>query len=124
MEIIGKIKWIDETKEYGSNGFKKRELVVTTEEQYPQHILIEFIQDKCEILNSFQIGNNVKIGINLRGREWTNPEGQVKYFNSVQGWRIDIIDGEISQELPPIPPPISSENIDENKTEEEDDLPF
>ena len=124
MEIIGKIKWIDETKEYGSNGFKKRELVVTTEEQYPQHILIEFIQDKCEILNSFQIGNNVKIGINLKGREWTNPEGQVKYFNSIQGWRIDIIDGEISQELPPIPPPISSENIDENKTEEEDDLPF
>tara|TARA_A100001011_G_scaffold324527_1_gene346908 strand:+ start:115 stop:489 length:375 start_codon:yes stop_codon:yes gene_type:complete len=124
MEIIGKIKWIDETKEYGSNGFKKRELVVTTEEQYPQHILVEFIQDKCEILNSFQIGNNVKIGINLKGREWTNPEGQIKYFNSVQGWRIDIIDGEISQELPPIPPPISSENIDENKTEEEDDLPF
>ena len=124
MEIIGKIKWIDETKEYGSNGFKKRELVVTTEEQYPQHILIEFIQDKCEILNSFQIGNNVKIGINLKVRVWTNPEGQVKYFNSVQGWRIDIIDGEISQELPPIPPPISSENIDENKTEEEDDLPF
>tara|TARA_B100001559_G_scaffold290881_1_gene270227 strand:+ start:269 stop:643 length:375 start_codon:yes stop_codon:yes gene_type:complete len=124
MEIIGKIKWIDETKEYGSNGFKKRELVVTTEEQYPQHILVEFIQDKCEILNSFQIGNNVKIGINLKGREWTNPEGQVKYFNSIQGWRIDIIDGEISQELPPIPPPISSENIDENKTEEEDDLPF
>ena len=124
MEIIGKIKWIDETKEYGSNGFKKRELVVTTEEQYTQHILVEFIQDKCEILNSFQIGNNVKIGINLKGREWTNPEGQIKYFNSVQGWRIDIIDGEISQELPPIPPPISSENIDENKTEEEDDLPF
>ena len=124
MEIIGKIKWIDETKEYGSNGFKKRELVVSTEEQYPQHILVEFIQDKCEILNSFQIGNNVKIGINLKGREWTNPEGQIKYFNSVQGWRIDIIDGEISQELPPIPPPISSENIDENKTEEEDDLPF
>lgn len=124
MEIIGKIKWIDETKEYGSNGFKKRELVVTTEEQYPQHILVEFIQDKCEILNSFQIGNNVKIGINLKGREWTNPEGQVKYFNSVQGWRIDVIDGEISQELPPIPPPISSENIDENNTEEEDDLPF
>ena len=114
MEIIGKIKWIDETKEYGSNGFKKRELVVTTEEQYPQHILVEFIQDKCEILNSFQIGNNVKIGINLKGREWTNPEGQIKYFNSVQGWRIDIIDDEISQELPPIPPPISSENIDIN----------
>jgi hypothetical protein len=41
MEITGKIKQIDETKEYGSNGFQKRELVLTTEEQYPQHILIE-----------------------------------------------------------------------------------
>ena len=47
MEVIGKIKQIDETKTYGSNGFKKREVVITTEEQYPQHLLIEFIQDKC-----------------------------------------------------------------------------
>ena len=47
MELSGKIKWIDETKTYGSNGFRKREVVITTEEQYPQHILIEFIQDKC-----------------------------------------------------------------------------
>lgn len=124
MEIIGKIKWIDETKEYGSNGFKKRELVITTDEQYPQHILVEFIQDKCETLNSFQIGNNVKIGINLRGREWTNPEGQVKYFNSIQGWRIDLINEEINKEIPPMPPPISSENTNENTTENEDDLPF
>ena len=124
MEVIGKIKWIDEIREYGSNGFKKREVVVTTEDQYPQHILVEFVQDKCEILNSFQIGNNVKIGINLRGREWTNPEGQVKYFNSIQGWRIDLIDDEISQELPPMPPPMPSENIDKNQSEEEDDLPF
>ena len=124
MEIIGKIKWIDETKEYGSNGFKKRELVITTEEQYPQHILVEFIQDKCEALNSFQIGNNVKIGINLRGREWTNPEGQVKYFNSIQGWRIDLINEEMSEEIPPMPPPISSENSDISTSEHEDDLPF
>ena len=124
MEVIGKIKWIDEIKEYGSNGFKKREVVVTTEDQYPQHILVEFVQDKCEILNSFQIGNNVKIGINLRGREWTNPEGQVKYFNSIQGWRIDLIDDETSQEFPPMPPPMPSENIDKNQSEEEDDLPF
>ena len=124
MEIIGKIKWIDETKEYGSNGFKKRELVITTEEQYPQNILVEFIQDKCEILNSFQIGNNVKIGINLRGREWTNPEGQVKYFNSIQGWRIDLINEETNEGIPPMPPPISAENTNENNTEHEDDLPF
>ena len=64
MEVTGKIKWIDETKTYGNNGFRKREVVITTEEQYPQQILIEFIQDKCELLNNYQVGQNVKIGIN------------------------------------------------------------
>ena len=60
MEVTGKIKWIDETKTYGNNGFRKREVVITTEEQYPQQILIEFIQDKCELLNNYQVGQNVK----------------------------------------------------------------
>ena len=50
MEIQGRIKLIDETKTYGSNGFRKRELVITTEEQYPQHLLVEFIQDKTDLL--------------------------------------------------------------------------
>ncbi|MCK4562945.1 MAG: DUF3127 domain-containing protein, partial [Flavobacteriaceae bacterium] len=44
MEVAGKIKKIDETKEFGSNGFRKREMVVTTDEQYPQMIMVEFIQ--------------------------------------------------------------------------------
>ena len=66
MEITGKIKWIDEVKTYGSNGFRKREIVVTTQEQYPQNIIIEFVQDKCELLDSYQIGQDVRIGINLR----------------------------------------------------------
>ena len=91
MEVIGKIKQIDETKTYGSNGFKKREVVITTEEQYPQHLLIEFIQDKCNLLDSYSQGQRVKIGINLRGREWQNQNGEIKYFNSINGWRIEIL---------------------------------
>tara|TARA_R110002153_G_scaffold13130_4_gene49076 strand:+ start:1120 stop:1473 length:354 start_codon:yes stop_codon:yes gene_type:complete len=89
MEITGKIKVIGETKTFGTGNFAKRDLVVTTDEQYPQMILIEFVQDKCDILNNYNIGDNVKVGINLRGREWINPEGVAKYFNSIQGWRID-----------------------------------
>ena len=54
MEVAGKIKWFDETKTYGDKGFRKREVVVTTEEQYPQHILVEFVQDKCDLLDTFQ----------------------------------------------------------------------
>src|SRR5690606_40015769 len=87
MEVQGKIKMIDDTKTYGSSGFRKREVVVTTEEQYPQHILVEFVQDKCDLLDKFQVGQPVKIGVNLRGREWVNPQGETKYFNSIQGWR-------------------------------------
>ena len=89
MEIQGKIKEIGQTKEYGSKGFKKRELVITSEEQYPQFILIEFVQDKCDLLNAFAVDQSVKIGINIRGREWVNPQGETKYFNSIQGWRIE-----------------------------------
>ena len=69
MEVIGKIKLIGETQTFGSNGFRKRELVVTTDEQYPQMIMIEFIQDKTDLLNSYAVGQDVKVSINLRGRE-------------------------------------------------------
>lgn len=121
MEITGKIKQIDETKEYGSNGFQKRELVITTEEQYPQHILVEFVQDKCSLLNAFSVGQRVKVGINLRGREWQNPQGEIKYFNSTQGWRIDAV--EATPPPPPATPPF--ETMPDAPTEEApDDLPF
>ena len=123
MEILGKIKWIDETKTYGTNGFRKREVVLTTEEQYPQHILVEFIQDKCELLNSYQVGQTVTIGINLRGREWVNPEGETKYFNSIQGWRIEAQPNTAS-EMPPMPPPESFQPADDDIKEVDDDLPF
>ena len=91
MEVQGKIKMIGETQTFGSNGFRKREVVVTTEEQYPQHILVEFVQDKTDLLNNFQVGQNVKVSINLRGRDWVNPQGETKYFNSIQGWRIESV---------------------------------
>ncbi|XLS28815.1 DUF3127 domain-containing protein [Flavobacteriaceae bacterium M23B6Z8] len=123
MEVQGKIKLIDETKTYGNNGFRKREMVVTTEEQYPQHIMIEFVQDKCDLLNNFQVGQNVKVSINLRGREWVNPQGETKYFNSIQGWRIENL-----QEAAPggaeVPPADAFEPATDFKEEDYDDLPF
>ena len=122
MEVSGKIKWLDETKTYGNNGFRKREVVITTEEQYPQHILVEFVQDKCDLLNAFQMGQKVKIGINLRGREWVNPQGETKYFNSIQGWRIEVLEATSNSEMPPMPPP-AFEPADEAE-EPDDDLPF
>jgi hypothetical protein len=125
MEVTGKIKMIDQTKEVGSAGFKKRDVVVTTDEQYPQHILVQFVQDKCDLLNNFQVGEAVKIDINLRGREWTNPQGETVYFNTIQGWRIAKAQAEAAPtQAPPMPaaaafPPATSLNEDEP-----DDLPF
>ncbi|UOB16259.1 DUF3127 domain-containing protein [Abyssalbus ytuae] len=125
MEIQGRIKMIDETKTYGNNGFRKREMVITTEEQYPQHILIEFVQDKCDLLNAFQVGQPVKVSINLRGREWVNPQGETKYFNSVQGWRIEnLIQGQPQNDLPPVPPADAFEPATNLNEEDMDDLPF
>ncbi len=124
MELEGKIKLIDETKTYGNNGFRKRELVITTEEQYPQHILIEFVQDKTELLNAFQPGEVVKVGINIRGREWVNPQGETKYFNSIQGWRIEKVQNDQPSEVPPTPPMDAFEPANDLNEEDHDDLPF
>ncbi|WP_299530933.1 DUF3127 domain-containing protein [Ulvibacterium sp.] len=125
MEIQGKIKMVGETKTFGNNGFRKREVVVTTEEQYPQHILVEFIQDKTDLLNSFNVGQPVRISINIRGREWTNPQGEVKYFNSIQGWRIESLQSdENNPEMPPVPPVEAFEPVDNLNEEDHDDLPF
>lgn len=89
MEISGKIKMIDQTQEVGTSGFKKRDLVITTDEQYPQHILVQFVQDKCAILDGYKVGQDVKVSINIRGREYVNPQGDTKYFNTIQAWRIE-----------------------------------
>ena len=124
MEVQGKIKMIGETQTFGSNGFRKRELVVTTEEQYPQHILVEFVQDKTDLLNSYQVGQPVKVNINLRGREWVNPQGETKYFNSVQGWRIEAAQATEGNNAPPVAPTEAFEPATNLKEEDHDDLPF
>ena len=89
MEVVGIIKLVGATQEIGAKGFRKRELVVTTAEDYPQMLMIEFTQEKVYLLNSFEVGQSVKVSINLRGREWINPQGEAKYFNSLQGWKIE-----------------------------------
>ena len=130
MEVIGKIKVINPTQQV-TESYKKRELVVTTSEQYPQHILIEFGQDKCDLLNSYAIGDEVKVGINLRGREWVNPQGETKYFNSVQGWKISKDSVYQSTQQNQQSQPIQVNNVQVNNAEvlqpsqeTEDDLPF
>lgn len=121
MEVVGKVKYKSGDIQVSAS-FKKSELVVTTDEQYPQHILIEFAQDKCDLVDPYQIGENVKVSINLRGREWVNPQGETKYFNSIQGWKIERLAGALQK------PPMTSAQAFAPATnvndDEPDDLPF
>lgn len=115
MEVKGKIKVINDTQ-LVSDKFSKREIVVTTDEIYPQDILVQFTQDKCEILDNYAVGQHVSVSINLRGREWTSPkDGTVKYFNTIEGWRIEeaVVEGRPDQQP-----------IEGISKEETNDLPF
>jgi hypothetical protein len=124
MELQGKIKMIGNTQAI-TDSFKKREIVITTNEQYPQHIMTEFVQDKVDLLNNYDVGQDVKISINIRGREWKNPQGEIKYFNSIQGWRIEKLNNDPSSaEAPPTAPLNSFETISDIDEKEHDDLPF
>tara|TARA_R110000850_G_scaffold124161_5_gene242247 strand:- start:143 stop:529 length:387 start_codon:yes stop_codon:yes gene_type:complete len=128
MEISGSIKKIGDAQQVTSS-FTKRELVVTTEEQYPQHIMIEFVQDRTSLLDAFNVGDKVTVGINIRGREWQSPQGEIKYFNSINGWRIEKAGSSA-------PAPSSNGSFNSGSTapappmapladdDEDDDLPF
>jgi translation initiation factor IF-3 len=94
MEVVGKVKAITPEQQVTAS-YTKRELVVTTDEQYPQSIMIEFGQGKCNNdLDKLVIGDEVKVSINLGGREWANPQGETKYFNSIKGWRLEKVQSE------------------------------
>jgi len=77
-------------------------------------------------LDAYKPGQDVKIGINLRGREWVSPQGETKYFNSIQGWRIENLQAAAPQGNvpPPMPPADAFEPATSVSKDQEDDLPF
>jgi|688.fasta_scaffold635184_2 hypothetical protein len=120
MEIKGKIILIGATETLGKD-FKKREVVIeTTEEQYPQKLKVEFIKDKCSALDGYKVGDNVVIGINLRGNEY-----QGKFYVSIQGWKINRVGANTttSQSTAKVQPSASANTINEDN-DPNIDLPF
>ncbi|BAQ84129.1 hypothetical protein [uncultured Mediterranean phage uvMED] len=117
MEVKGKVKKVFEVKTFDS-GFTKREMILTTEEQYPQHISIEFLKGSVDLLNDLHEGESVNVHINLRGREWTNSEGVTRYFNSIVGWRLEKVNSEYTKKVR------NSNAGNDSKGTNFDDLPF
>lgn len=89
MDVTGTVKVKGDTQQV-SEKFKKREFVITdNSSQHPQYIQFQLVQDKCELISQYPVGSEIKVHFNLRGREWSSPQGEVKYFNSLEAWRIE-----------------------------------
>ncbi len=120
MQITGILKIKKEEQEVSSK-FRKREFVLTdnTSSQYPQHISFQLTQDKCSLLDNYREGETITVHFNLRGREWTSPQGEIKYFNTLEAWRI-----EKQGASPAIESSQPSPSFQESSIPDKDDLPF
>ena len=112
-DLTGKIKIIQEAKTFDS-GFTKREMGVIVEDgKYPQEINLEFVQDKISLLDSLQVGQDITVTFDIRGREYNG-----RYFNNLQGWKIvtsgdgSAVNPEGQSSLSPIPEPPAYEDED------------
>jgi len=130
FKFTGTIKVIQPTQQV-TEKFAKREFVVTdTTSMYPQDIMFQATQDKCSMLDGYNVNDQVEVSFNLRGREWTSPQGEIRYFNTIEAWRIERpgqgsgmpASGPSAMSLGNAPASTPSSPI--TAAEEEDDLPF
>ena len=120
LQLKGKLK-IKGNEQVVSDRFRKREFVVTDDSsQYPQHISFQLTQDKCSLLDRINIGDEINVSFNLRGREWKSPQGEIKYFNSLEAWKIDSMATGSAPSFDEQAPP---EHINMS-SDSKDDLPF
>jgi hypothetical protein len=115
LKLNGKIKLISDTQTWDS-GFSKREFVITTQEQYPQDIKLEFVKEKSSLLDSYKAGEDVEVAFNVRGSEYNG-----KYYVNLQAWKINKM-GATTNAAPPMPE--APNTVLEHNDSEEDDLPF
>lgn len=117
QSVKGTIKQIGQESTYGKT--RKKSLILVTDENYKQTLEIEFLNDRINLLQGYDQGEKVEIAINIRGREWTSPKGELKYFTSLSGWKIDRTVGLTNA--------IQNQDRKETKVEAEaeaEDLPF
>lgn len=124
MQIKGRLIVLGQTIQV-SDKFSKRDFVIQTDETYPQSIQMQLSQDKCSLLDGVEINDTIEVDFNLRGREWTNQQGEVKYFNTLDAWRITTMQQNQTYAPQPVPESQPTQTESQQSTsQEEDDLPF
>ncbi|MFM2135974.1 MAG: hypothetical protein RL021_1374 [Bacteroidota bacterium] len=89
MELTGTLK-LKRDEQVVNDRFRKREFVLTVDDRgYQQYISFICTQDKCDLLNDVNEGDTITVLFNVKGREWISPQREVKYFNSLEAWRIN-----------------------------------
>ena len=124
-EYTGVVEKILPTQTFAS-GFTKRDIVMTddvgTESKWPNHIAFTFKKDSASILDTVKEGQRAKIRFAIDGREWTNPQGQVKYFTDLTGLKLEVLNADGSSTEPePVPPPAEPSFPEDPAV---DDMPF
>jgi hypothetical protein len=118
MQLTGTLK-VKKDEQAVSEKFKKREFVITdNSSQYPQHISFQLTQDRCSLLDGIQVGDTINVHFNIRGREWISPQGEIKYFNTLEAWKLDRNATSSPSSMP------SPEQYVSTGGQDKDDLPF
>lgn len=125
MNIKGRLVEKFETQQV-SDSFRKREFVVEYAEnpQYPELLKFELIQSNCEQLDQIDLNSDISVTFNLKGRKWTDKQGKVVYFNSLQAWRIEQATGATTSQEGTPPPPEEPNWMSESGASDDEDLPF
>lgn len=137
FELTGIIIDVFPTQTF-NKGFRKREFVIETGDKYPQKVVFGLVQEKCDMIDSYGVGDTVAVSFDVKGRDWTDKSGQTKYFNTLEAYRIsgqqraavkgkqveeDDDDDEIFRSLGiDTGPKKSTTKVDKNWSD--DDLPF
>jgi hypothetical protein len=89
MQITGKIHSIQDGQQV-TEKFVKRTFVIETQDDRPQVIQLELQGKNVGLIEKFGVGREVVCDIDIRGRAWTNPQGEVKFFNTITCWKIQL----------------------------------
>ena len=135
MEQIGEIHSVGETQTVGQNNFRKRPIVLLLKgddqkPEYPNYCEFEFTKDSCDKLDQFRVGQEVKIQWSLSGRIWEGNGKGPKVFNTLKGWRIELMQEAApsqpapAQSAPPAQATVAPASFDDDKDLDLENIPF